>query len=274
MIRRSRLTCWQAGSCDRTWSLAFLCWISLRRAAARVARRKWPCRPGRWSILPRRRPGSRGSCPSTGAEGCARARHPATSRSRNSRRRANQGRVCSGSSLQGGSSISPTSCTCLASTAGSNRLAPPRLAAAPNLVASPAKSTCTSTSSGAAARRPLAGGVVEPLQQLDRVDRLDARERCGGLLRLVRLEVADEMPPCRDIGRVGDLLQAFLHLVLAELPLPGRPRLAHAVGAERLRDGDQRDLGCRPSRAAGRLGDPLPDFGEVAGDGHGEGSRT
>ena len=81
------------------------------------------------------------------------------------------------------------------------------------------------------------------------------------LLRLVRLQMADEMPPCGDIGRVGDFLQAFLHLVLAELPLAGVPGLAHGVDAERLRDRDESDVGCGPPGPPCGLGNPFPNLG-------------
>ena len=93
-----------------------------------------------------------------------------------------------------------------------------------------------------AARGPAACRIVEALQQIDRVDRLDAREGQCRLLRLVGLQVADEMPPCRYIGRVGDLLQPLLDLVLAEIALPCSPRFADAVGAECLRDRDEGDV--------------------------------
>ncbi len=59
------------------------------------------------------------------------------------------------------------------------------------------------------------------------------------------------------------LLQAFLHLVLAEIPLASRVRLAHAIGRERLRDGHQRDVRRRPSGPPRGVRDAAAHFGEI-----------
>ena len=50
---------------------------------------------------------------------------------------------------------------------------------------------------------------------------------------------------------LGDLLQRFLDLVLAEVPLAGRRGFADALDTERLRDRDEGDVGgSRPDRCA------------------------
>ena len=69
-----------------------------------------------------------------------------------------------------------------------------------------------------------------------------------GLARLVRLQMADEMPPERNVGRFADLLQGLLDLVLAEIVLAGGHGGPDVVGAEGLRDGDEGDLGRAPGR--------------------------
>ena len=80
---------------------------------------------------------------------------------------------------------------------------------APNLVSSPARSTCTSSSGVVAG---LAGGRVHPAQQVEAVDRVDGVEAAAALARLVRLQVSDEVPPQAQIRR---LLQSS-----AGLPAP------------------------------------------------------
>ena len=66
-----------------------------------------------------------------------------------------------------------------------------------------------------------------------------------------------------------DLVEAFLHAILAERPLSGVGRIANAIGGEGLRDGNQRDARRRPSRGGGRGVDPaahgLQLFGDVTG---------
>src|SRR4029453_11922325 len=85
---------------------------------------------------------------------------------------------------------------------------------------------------------------------------------------LVRLQMADEMPPRRNIGGLANLLQAFLHLVLAELALTGVPRLTYLVDAERLRHRDQRYVRWRSARTLGCRSNPSADVRQVRGDGH------
>src|SRR5260370_31821554 len=91
---------------------------------------------------------------------------------------------------------------------------------------------------------------------------MDELEAAGGLLHLVRLEVAYEMPS----GSADDvhLRHRFLDAVLAEDCQAGIDRLLRAVGAETLGHGDDRDV---VGVAAG-LGDALADRLEVRGDAH------
>ena len=73
--------------------------------------------------------------------------------------------------------------------------------------------------------------VVRPLRAEPRgdafaVDGVHPREAFGDLARLVRLQLADEMPArVRQVGQLVDLGRAFLHVVLAEIAL------ARLVGA-------------------------------------------
>jgi hypothetical protein len=85
---------------------------------------------------------------------------------------------------------------------------------------------------------------------------VNAGERGGGFLRLVRLQVADEMPPYLHVGRFADLLQGFLDLVFAEVTLAGGPGGADVIGAERFRDRDELDVRRVPAGAAGGRADP------------------
>ena len=88
----------------------------------------------------------------------------------------------------------------------------------------------------------LAGGLVDALQQVDAVDRVNRVSGAGGLSGLVRLQVADQMPLQRVIGRLGNFLQGFLHLVFAEIALPGVGGGTNGVDGMGLGDGDQPDV--------------------------------
>ena len=95
---------------------------------------------------------------------------------------------------------------------------------------------------------------------------MNAGERTGGLPRLVRLQVADQVPLDGNVGGVADLLQGFLDLVLAEVPLAGGPGGADVVGAERLRNRDEGDLARVTVGAAGGRVHPCPDDPEILRD--------
>ena len=93
---------------------------------------------------------------------------------------------------------------------------------------------------------------------IDRVDHVEA----GRLLRFVRLEMADEVPADRQIGRLRDLLQRFLHFVFAEVDLAGGRSGAHVLGRKRFRDGDERDGGGIASGPAGCARDAIAHAGQ------------
>jgi hypothetical protein len=78
--------------------------------------------------------------------------------------------------------------------------------------------------------------------------------------------VADEVPPYLHVGSGVEFLQGFLDFVFAEFALTGLVGLADGVDAERLGDGDERDVGGGPAGAARGLVDPGPNCLEVLGD--------
>src|SRR4026209_1328738 len=80
-------------------------------------------------------------------------------------------------------------------------------------------------------------GGIDLLQQFDRVNRMVAMKCRGGLLRLVRLQVANKMPPYLNVGCFADFLQAFLDLVFAEIHLAGGGGGADGIGAARFGSG-------------------------------------
>ena len=110
------------------------------------------------------------------------------------------------------------------------------------------------------------GRGLEPLQQVHGIHGLDTRERRRRLACLVRLQMADQVPPDRDVGRFLDLLQRLLHLVFPEVALAGGPGGPDVIGAEGLRDRNQRDLGRVTAGSAGSRGHPRPDGVEVLRD--------
>ena len=116
---------------------------------------------------------------------------------------------------------------------------------------SPARSTWIRASGVAPART---AARSRSRSRSDAVDRVDARERPGRLLRLVRLQVADQVPAHRQVGGSADLLQRLLDPVLAEVLLAGVDGGPHAL--ERDRSSTPPPGGRR--RAGGRLGRPRP----------------
>src|SRR5262249_55946888 len=93
------------------------------------------------------------------------------------------------------------------------------------------------------------------------VDRVNHVEPAG-LLRFVRLQVADEMPAERQIRRALDLLERLLHLVLAKIDLAGGGGRANGVRGKRLGDGDEANRGRVPARPAGRARDASAYVGQ------------
>jgi hypothetical protein len=80
------------------------------------------------------------------------------------------------------------------------------------------------------------------------------------------LQVADEMPPCRNIGRLIDFLQGFLHFVLAKVALSGRPRLTDVGGRERFRNGNYRNVVRIASSSARGVCHAPPDIRKIRCD--------
>src|SRR4026207_1263335 len=102
--------------------------------------------------------------------------------------------------------------------------------ATPPLLASPAALTCqraATTRPRAAAARGRA--ATPPLvRQLQAVERVDDVEQLDGVLHLVGLQVADQVPGGRP-AQLGDLGLRFLHAVLAEGLHAGRHRRPDAL---------------------------------------------
>jgi hypothetical protein len=96
---------------------------------------------------------------------------------------------------------------------------------------------------------------------------VDRREHLPGLSGLVRLEVAEEMPPDGSIGRCTDLQQGLLDAVLPEVALPGGISLADGVERKRLGDSDEADGGEVPAGRGRRGGDARADGRQPVGDG-------
>ena len=86
------------------------------------------------------------------------------------------------------------------------------------------------------------------------------------LLRLVGLQVADEMPPDPDVGCLADFLQAFLDLVFAKVVLSGRPGGSYVTGTEGLGDGNEADGLRVPADAARGRVEPGSDGLKIRDD--------
>ena len=113
----------------------------------------------------------------------------------------------------------------------------------------------------------LGGGRIQPFEQVERVDRMNGRERGGRLSGLVRLQMTDEVPSRPGQSRRGrDLPLRFLDLVFAEIPLTGLPCRADVVGIERLGDGNQGDIRRTATGAPGGIVDARSDRREVLRD--------
>ena len=63
--------------------------------------------------------------------------------------------------------------------------------------------------------------------------------------------MADQVPPDLHVGRSVDLLQGFLHLVLAEIALPGVVGLPDGLDREGLGHRDQPDVLGAPAGSQG-----------------------
>ena len=111
-------------------------------------------------------------------------------------------------------------------------------AGAPCFVASPARSTLDEQVGRGLS---LDGGLVEPAQQLHAVDGVDPGEAGRGAARLVRLQMADQVPPDAQPGGPLDLPERLLHAVLAEVGETGARGCFYGGQWERLGDGDEPD---------------------------------
>lgn len=99
----------------------------------------------------------------------------------------------------------------------------------------------------------LARGVVQLFRQLERVDRIDGAEKFGSLAGLVRLQVADHVPPgVSQIAQAIDLTCELLHPIFAEMPDASLVSLADALSGEGLADGHECDFaGIAPGTGGG-----------------------
>ena len=111
----------------------------------------------------------------------------------------------------------------------------------------------------AARRRGASSSFATSRAIVHRMDRVETR---AGLPRLVRLQVADQVPAeGRSAVRVH-LLERFLDLVLAEVDLAGVGGGADVVGGEGLGDGDEADGGGVASGPAGGARDAIANAGQ------------
>ena len=102
----------------------------------------------------------------------------------------------------------------------------------------------------AAAPRPPHRSSARASRIVDRVNHVEAGRR---LRRLVRLQVADEMPAQRKVRPSRAASAAPPDFVFAEVDLSGERGGAHVVGVEGFGDGDEADAGgSRPARSAAR----------------------
>jgi hypothetical protein len=100
--------------------------------------------------------------------------------------------------------------------------------------------------------------AVQDLEKLRTVHALDPVEMAHGELRLVGLEVPDQLP--RDSRRgLSALVDALLHPVLADRAQAEAGCKLHRLGRLGLRDREQFHVGGAAAGAGARLGDPGAD---------------
>ena len=102
--------------------------------------------------------------------------------------------------------------------------------------------------------------AVDFLGQLGAVNRVDGVEKPHGVLGLVALQVADEVPNAA--AEFLDLAARFLDLVLAEVDLAGVGRGPDVLGTERLGNGDEADVGRVAPGTAGGARDAVANVGQ------------
>ena len=142
-------------------------------------------------------------------------------------------------------------------------------AAAPNFVVSPARSTCTRISGAAPASAAAASSFRS---EIDRIDRVDAGKAAAAFLALF---------DCRWPMRCHLIAMSAVRrssagppgLCFRRNPAGRRAGGPHAIGAERLGDGDEADgRGSRPARRAAASSRDLTDW-RLARDGGVHGGR-
>jgi len=85
----------------------------------------------------------------------------------------------------------------------------------------------------------------------------------NSLARLVRLQVADQVPLDSVAANFVDLALSFLYLILTENTEAGVDRVADNRGGMRLAHGDELDLGRIAAGTSRGIIDPLPDIIDV-----------
>ncbi len=100
-------------------------------------------------------------------------------------------------------------------------------------------------------------------QQRGAVERVDTVEQRHGIVRLVRLELPDQMEfdSRKFFAQRGPFALRLLHPVLAEHALAGGDQRADRLGRASLGNRDQRHRVRLAAGDAGGGGDPLADFG-------------
>src|SRR3990170_6186544 len=91
---------------------------------------------------------------------------------------------------------------------------------------------------------------------------MDHIEPRSSLPRLVRLQMADQVPSNRQVGGPVHLFQGFLKLVLSEIELPAVGGGSDVVGGEGFRDGDESNGRRVAPDPASRARDSIADIGQ------------
>ncbi len=100
-------------------------------------------------------------------------------------------------------------------------------------------------------------GLIDLLQKIHAVDRVNRLCHPRRFFGLIRLEVADQMPAQPRIGRLRNFLQGLLHFVFAEIHLACFSSGADGIDRMSFGNGDQANVGGTSARATGRVRDPL-----------------
>src|SRR5262245_18134742 len=90
-------------------------------------------------------------------------------------------------------------------------------------------------------RQWFAQSLVQLLSQVQSVQTLEPLEVFGDFLRLICLQMADEVPSQRKFRERCDLGKSLLQTILANIPNTTLQGLINVLGRDSLRDGDQFD---------------------------------